>query len=210
MTARYLEAQQLLVHTVGNGLDAVPTALRIRPDVVILDVMLPGLDGMEICRRLRARMDVSIVMVTARADEADRVTALEDGADDYVIKPASLRELLARIRAHTRRARGSARDEVLYVGSLRLDGSARHATLAGRELVLTTYEFELLRVLAARPGRALSREQILELVRGNADEAFDRSIDAHVSRLRHKLGDDPRRPRMLKTIRGVGYMLTAA
>jgi DNA-binding response OmpR family regulator len=148
-------------------------------------------------------------MVTARKEEADRVMGLEGGADDYVSKPFSSRELLARIRAQVRRARGKAGPATprLEVGELVVDVATMTATLRGKRLALTTYEFALLRVLAERAGRVLAREQLLELVHGSAEEAFDRSIDVHVSRLRHKLEDDPRSPRMLKTIRGVGYML---
>jgi DNA-binding response OmpR family regulator len=154
-------------------------------------------------------MDVPIIMVTARSEEADRVLGLEGGADDYVSKPFSSRELLARIRAHARRARGRAgpSPERIEVGTLVVDTGTMTASLNGSRLALTTHEFSLLKVLAERAGRVLGREQLLALLHGSADEAFDRSIDVHVSRLRHKLEDDPRNPRLLKTIRGVGYML---
>ncbi len=206
----YLESHRITVHAVGNGLDAVPTALRIHPDVIVLDLVLPGLHGFEVCRRLRERVSAPILMVTACGDEADRVTGLEMGADDYLVKPVSMRELLARLRAQARRARGElvVGEPELSVGALRIHRVSRRALLGDRELMLTTYEFDLLRALALRAGRVLSREQLIELVRGSADQAFDRSIDVHVSRLRQKLGDDPRSPRMLKTIRGIGYMLT--
>jgi DNA-binding response OmpR family regulator len=150
-------------------------------------------------------------MLTARTDEADRVVGLEAGADDYVSKPFSSRELLARIRAQVRRARGQSGPPatVTKVGRLVLDRGTLRATLDGRELHLTAYEFELLRALAERVGRVLSREQLLDLARGSVEEAFERSIDGHVSRLRQKLGDDPRHPRMLKTVRGAGYVLVA-
>jgi DNA-binding response OmpR family regulator len=148
-------------------------------------------------------------MLTARGEEADRVLGLETGADDYIAKPFSSRELLARIRAQVRRARGSSGPpaEVLTVGPLRVDTTARSVTLRGKSINVTTYEFSLLRALAERAGRVLSREQIMDLARGNAEEAFDRSIDVHVSRLRQKLESDPRHPHLLKTIRGLGYML---
>jgi DNA-binding response OmpR family regulator len=148
-------------------------------------------------------------MLTARGEEADRVLGLETGADDDIAKPFSSRELLARIRAQVRRARGSSGPpaEVLTVGPLRVDTTARSVTLRGKAINVTTYEFSLLRALAERAGRVLSREQILDLARGNAEEAFDRSIDVHVSRLRQKLESDPRHPHLLKTIRGLGYML---
>jgi DNA-binding response OmpR family regulator len=183
--------------------------LRVRPDVLVLDLMLPGKSGLDVCRQVRERTDVPIIMVTARTEEADRVMGLEGGADDYVSKPFSSRELLARIRAQARRARGKVGPAagILEIGDLVIDGVAMTASLAGKRLSLTTFEFALLRALAERRGRVLAREQLLELVHGTQDEAFDRSIDVHVSRLRQKLGDDPRSPRILKTIRGVGYVL---
>lgn len=210
LTSQYLTSHGLDVVVVSRGDLAVAEVLRVRPDVVLLDLMLPGADGLEVCRRLRERADVPIIMVTARGEEADRVMGLEGGADDYVSKPFSSRELLARVRAHARRARGKAGPQStrIEVGELVVDASTMTATLRGERLALTTYEFALLRVLAERAGRVLGREQLLELVHGSAEDAFDRSIDVHVSRLRHKLGDDPRTPRLLKTIRGVGYMLT--
>ncbi len=209
LTAQYLESHGVRVVVVSNGLDAVGEALRLRPDVVLLDLMLPGIDGLEVCRRLRARVDTPILMVTAHGEEPDRVVGLEGGADDYIVKPFSSRELLARIRAQARRARGGSGppDQTVVVGPLRIEPQAMLATLDGRPIQLTTYEFALLRALAARAGNVLSREQLIDLVRGNAEEAFDRSIDVHVSHLRQKLGDDPRNPRLLKTVRGVGYML---
>jgi DNA-binding response OmpR family regulator len=211
LTAQYLRAHQIEVTLVDRGDLALAAVLRERPDVVLLDLMLPGADGLDVCRALRERTDAPIIMVTARSEEADRVLGLEGGADDYVPKPFSTRELLARIRAHARRARGKvgpARGRV-QVGTLVVDAGTMTATLDGEPLALTTFEFSLLRVLAERAGRVLSREQLLELLHGSSEEAFDRSIDVHVSRLRHKLGDDPRAPRRLKTVRGVGYVLTA-
>lgn len=210
LTSQYLKAHGVEVFLVDRGDLAVAEVLRVRPDVVLLDLMLPGLGGLEICRQLRERVDVPVVMVTARNEEADRVMGLEGGADDYVSKPFSSRELLARVRAQARRAKGRSgpRSPRLEVGGLVVDASTMTATMGGKPLALTTFEFGLLRVLAERPGRVLGREQLLQLVHGTADEVFDRSIDVHVSRLRQKLGDDPRNPRFLKTVRGVGYMLT--
>jgi DNA-binding response OmpR family regulator len=211
LTAQYLATHAVDVHLVPRGDLAVAEVLRVRPDVVLLDLMLPGSDGIDVCRALRTRIDVPIIMVTARTEEADRVLGLEGGADDYVTKPFSSRELLARIRAQSRRARGKAgpAPQRVEVGDIVVDAARMTATLAGEPLSLTTFEFALLRVLAERAGRVLSREQLLELLHGSADEAFDRSIDVHVSRLRQKLGDDSRSPRRLKTVRGVGYVLTA-
>jgi DNA-binding response OmpR family regulator len=211
LTARYLESHGVEVTVVANGLEAVREAMRVRPDVILLDLMLPGIDGLEVCRRLRERLDTPIIMVTAHGDEPDRVVGLEGGADDYIVKPFSSRELLARIRAQARRARGRAGPpgQAIVVGELRIEPQSMQATLGGRELGLTTYEFSLLRALAERAGQVLTREQLMDLVRGSTEESFDRSIDVHISHLRQKLGDDPRNPRLLKTVRGVGYMLAA-
>jgi len=208
LVTEYLGLNGVVVTHVADGRQGLEEALRFRYDVVLLDLMLPGRDGLSICRDLRARSDVPILMLTARGEETDRVIGLEMGADDYLSKPFSPRELLARIRALLRRVRGQAgpATAVLRVGELTLDPAARRAVHRGVELDLTGYEFDLLRVLAERAGRILSREQLMELARGAADEAFDRSIDVHVSRLRQKLGDDARAPRLIKTIRGVGYL----
>jgi DNA-binding response OmpR family regulator len=211
LTAEYLEGHGLVVSRATRGDRGLEEASRQRYDCVLLDVMLPGIDGIEVCRKLRQRSDVPIIMITARGEEADRVLGLELGADDYLAKPFSPRELLARVRALVRRARGKAgpTTRTLTVGDLVLDPGARRATVSGSELSLTSYEFSLLYVLVERAGRVLSREQLMELARGTAEDAFDRSIDVHVSRLRHKLGDDPRRPKRIKTVRGVGYQYVA-
>jgi len=209
LTARYLESHGLLVAVARNGIEGDAEAIQTPPDVVLLDLMLPGIDGRELCRRLRERSDVPIIMVTARGEESARVIGLEDGADDYMTKPFSARELLARIRAVSRRARGHnrSRREMIEVCGLRLESLSRRAMHNGTELTLTTYEFGLLLALAENAGKVLKRERLMELVRGSSEEAFDRSIDVHISHLRQKLGDDPRRPRLLKTVRGFGYML---
>ena len=209
LTREYLQGHGIVVEVVGDGSRGVAEALRRRWDVVLLDLMLPDKDGLTVCREIRARSDVPIVVLTARGEEADRVMGLELGADDYLAKPFAPRELLARIRAVVRRARGlvGPRVKVIAVGELVVDPGARRVTLAGREIALTGYEFSLLHALAERAGRVLSREQLMELARGSAEDAFDRSIDVHVSHLRQKLGDDPKRPRLIKTIRGAGYVL---
>jgi two-component system OmpR family response regulator len=209
LTAQYLESHGVSVSVVARGDLAVAEVLRVRPDVVLLDLMLPGADGFQVCRQLRDRVDVPIIMVTARTEEADRVMGLEGGADDYVNKPFSSRELLARIRATARRAQGKLGppNERIEIGELVVDPASMTATLAEQRLQLTTHEFSLLRVLAERAGHVLSRDQLLQLVHGSDEESFDRSIDVHISRLRHKLEQDPRHPRFLKTIRGAGYML---
>jgi DNA-binding response OmpR family regulator len=210
LTTKYLESHDIQVFLVSRGDLAVSEVMRTRPDVVLLDVMLPGQNGIEVCRSIRERVDVPIIMVTARTEEADRVMGLEGGADDYMVKPFSSRELLARIRAQVRRASGKAGPPApsIRVGDLVVDAATMTATSCGRPLSLTTLEFMLLKALAERAGRVLAREQLLSLLHGTTDLAFDRSIDVHVSRLRQKLGDDPKNPRLLKTIRGVGYMLT--
>jgi DNA-binding response OmpR family regulator len=209
LTARYLESHDVSVLVSTEAREGIATVLRDRPDVVLLDVMLPGQNGLDVCRELRSHVDTPILMVTARGDEGDRVVGLEGGADDYIAKPFSSRELLARIRAQARRARGRSgpSPEVLQVGALTIDAASRSATLHGQDLALTTYEFALLRAFAERAGRVLTRDRIMEIVRGAADEVFDRSIDVHISHLRQKLGDDSRKPRLLKTVRGIGYML---
>jgi len=209
LTTQYLNSHRVEVHVVSRGDQALPEVLRIRPDVVLLDLMLPGTDGLDVCRQLRSRTDVPIIMVTARTEEADRVLGLEGGADDYVPKPFQSRELLARIRAQARRARGEAgpRPERIAIGNLVIDATTMQVTVGGQSIALTTSEFTLLHALAKRSGRVLGREQLLQLLHGSTDDAFDRSIDVVVSRLRHKIEEDPRNPRMLKTIRGAGYLL---
>ncbi|HEY1812422.1 MAG TPA: response regulator transcription factor [Kofleriaceae bacterium] len=211
LTMEYLVTHGLEVHLVPRGDLAVADVMRIRPDVVLLDVMLPGADGFEVCRQLRARTDVPIIMVTARLEEAERVRGLEGGADDYVTKPFQSRELLARIRAQARRSRGEVgpRPDRLIVGSIVIEPSSMSVTVRGEPVVLTANEFALVHALAQRPGRVLDREQLLQLLHGTPDEAFDRSIDVVVSRVRAKIELDPKNPRMLKTVRGVGYMLAA-
>lgn len=211
LTTQYLTSHQIEVSLVTRGDLAVAEVLRVVPDVVLLDLALPGADGIEVCRQLRARTHVPIIMVTARTEEVDRVIGLEGGADDYVTKPFQSRELLARIRAQARRGRGDAgpRDERIVIGDLAIDPQAMEVTLAGKPVTVTSSEFSLLHALARHSGRVLGREQLLQMVHGSNDEAFDRSIDVLVSRLRQKLEEDVRNPRLLKTIRGAGYMLAS-
>jgi DNA-binding response OmpR family regulator len=209
LTTTFLESRGLVVALARTGPEAIAEAARRQYDVVLLDLMLPGMDGVEVCRYLRQRLDTPIIMVTARREEADKVVGLDSGADDYVTKPFSTVELLSRIRAVVRRSRGltGPAQRLLRVGPLTLEPTSLQATLSGRDLDLTGYEFAVLRALAERPGRVLSREQLLDLAKGSAEEAFDRTIDVHISRLRQKLGDDARQPKLLKTVRGCGYML---
>jgi DNA-binding response OmpR family regulator len=209
LTARYLEQFGVRVTRVADGRTAIGVAGRESFDLVLLDLNLPGVDGIEVCRVIRSKIDVPIIIVTARADEGDRVLGLELGADDYVVKPFSSRELLARVRAQVRRARGRAgpKQRLLRAGRIEVDPASLRASIDGKPLQLTGYEFTLLRALVERAGRVLTRDQLLALANREADAVFDRSIDGHISRLRQKLGDDPRRPSMLKTIRGAGYLL---
>lgn len=210
LTSDYLRRQEFIVTTVSRGDRGLEEASRHRFDVVLLDLMLPGMGGLEVCRELRRISDVPIIILTARGEEADRILGLELGADDYLVKPFSPRELVARIGALLRRVTGKTGPSTrqLRVGTLLLDPGAVQATIEGRELNLTAYEFNLLKALVERAGRVLSREQLMEMALGNAEESFDRSIDVHVSRLRQKLGDDPKRPRWIKTVRGAGYLLS--
>ncbi|HEY8038654.1 MAG TPA: response regulator transcription factor [Polyangiaceae bacterium] len=186
-------------------------------DIVLLDVMLPGMDGFEVCRRIRASHDIPIVMLTARGEDNDRVVGLDIGADDYVPKPFNPRELLARMRAVLRRARPAppaaappAEPARIEVGDLVVDVPAHKAMLDGRELQVTSFEFRVLVVLARRAGETVTREELATAVLPKGaryDPSVDRSLDVHVSHLRHKLGDEAREPRRIRTVRGVGYVL---
>lgn len=208
LTARYLGQSGCIVTHVGTAPLALHTATTRGFDVILLDINLPGGDGISVCRELRESLDVPIIMVSARREEIDRIMGFDAGADDYVTKPFSSRELLYRIRANVRRARGQmGRPTRLRIGPIDLDLQARRVMVSDREITLTSYEFELLRVLAERAGTVLSREQLLDLAHGGAEAAFDRSIDVQMSKLRQKLGDDAKDPRFLKTVRGIGYML---
>ncbi len=180
------------------------------PDAVILDVMLPDLDGFEVCRRLRARSDVPVLMLTARGEDTDRIVGLELGADDYLPKPFNPRELLARLRAILRRRAdtGERRGRSRF-GRLEIDRDRRAVHIDGAERTLTAHQFDVLAALADHPGRVLTRERLMDLVRGDALEAFDRSIDVHISRIRAAIEDDPRRPRRVITVRGAGYVFAA-
>jgi DNA-binding response OmpR family regulator len=210
LLTEYLGRHEIDVTVAGDGERGLAALRAGRFDVLLLDLMLPGVDGLEICRRLRADpglAGVPVVMLTARGDEVDRIVGLELGADDYLPKPFNPRELLARIRAVLRRVASPAAPPRLRTGGLEIDLAAREVHLDGRRLVLTHYEFELLAALARAAGRVLSREQLLDRLKGEAYEAFDRSIDVHVSKLRAKLEANPREPRYIKTVRGVGYVL---
>jgi two-component system OmpR family response regulator len=177
-------------------------------DAVLLDVMMPGLDGLAVCRRIRETSQVPILMLTARGDEADRVVGLELGADDYIPKPFSPRELLARLRAVLRRSQPAAEAKQIVVGRLAIDVEARRVRVGAAVPELTGLEFDILLALARRPGRVVPRETLLGEAGRQDVTVSDRTVDVHVSHLRRKLGDDPRTPRLIKTVRGVGYVLS--
>ena len=204
----YLEERGMVVSHVMAARAALDELARMSVDVILLDLMLPDDSGLTLCQRIRARSDVPILILTALGEEAEQVAGFEAGADDYVVKPFSLRSLVARIEANVRRARGKLGPVVheLRVGELLLSPGTLEARLDGEDLHLTAREFSLLHALAERAGRVVTRDQLLGIVHGSVDEAFGRSIDIHVSKIRQKLGDDPRRPRLLKTVRGKGYL----
>ena len=211
LTREYLENNGLTVSVEHDGSKAVDRILDETPDLVVLDLMLPGEDGVSICRRVRGNYHNPILMLTARTDDLDEVLGLEMGADDYVAKPVRPRVLLARIRALLRRS-VSAPEEVtsdkgrLEFGDLVVDSAMREAWLKGENIELTSAEFDLLWLLSSNAGRVLSREEIFEKLRGIEYDGQDRSIDVRVSRIRPKIGDDPMHPRMIKTVRSKGYL----
>jgi DNA-binding response OmpR family regulator len=221
MVVDYLKAAGYALDHVSDGEQALAQLAQQVPQLVILDWMLPGLDGLEVCRRIRmlpgAAARVPILMLSAKGDPTDRIIGLEMGADDYLPKPFEPRELLARIRAVLRRpmpvdlpaglpAALSAAAPPLRFGTLEIDRDARTVSVDSRPCELTAYQFDLLLVLAERAGRVLSREQIMEAVRGRELEAFDRSIDVHMGRIRQAIEADPKAPRRILTVRGVGYV----
>jgi len=209
----YLEPLGYAVDIAHNGIDGLDQAIHGNYAAVILEVMLPGLQGFDVLRELRKRSDVPVLMLTALGDEPDRIAGLEVGADDYLPKTFSTRELLARLRAVLRRSvltqkrRENAEPAPVSVGPLWMDPGARTATLDDKPLVLTPIEYEILLALARSAGRVKTREQLLVEVAERDFEAFDRSIDVHISSLRKKLGDDPKEPRFIETVRGAGYRM---
>ena len=203
------------VHTGPEGVERATTPSPAAPHVIILDVMLPGLDGFEVLKRIRQKSVVPVLMLTARGDETDRIVGLEVGADDYLPKTFSTRELLARLRAVLRRSSLNTTPEItsettpkaIVVGDLRINLAARSAILGAEPLVLTPVEFDLLASLAKARGRIKSREALLDEARDRNYDVFDRSIDVHISSLRKKLHDDPKEPRFIRTVRSAGYMM---
>lgn len=209
MVSEYLGAAGVEVTVADRAERGLALLGRGGFDAVLLDVMLPDLDGFEACRRIRAGSDVPVLMLTARGDDTDRIVGLELGADDYLPKPFNPRELLARIRAVLRRRQGpSERRAPLRFGRLEIDREARVVRLDGQERPLTGHQFDLLVALAESAGRVLSRDALMQRVRGDSLEAFDRSIDVHVSRIRAAIEDDPRHPRRILTVRGAGYVFS--
>ena len=219
VVASYLEREQFETTIAVNGSDAIAVARELDPDVVILDLGLPGMDGLEVCRQLRTFSDAYVVMLTARDTEVDTIVGLTVGADDYVTKPFSPRELVARIRAMLRRPRvlngsggtdaasGSDTAPPRRFGALRIDVAAREVFIGDEPIMLTRTEFDVLAALSARPGVVLSRRQLLETVRDGPWVGNDHLVDVHIGHLRHKLSDDAARPRYVTTVRGVGYRM---
>ena len=206
MLTRYLSAEGFTVATAGDGPAALDEARRLQPDLIVLDVMLPGMDGFEVLRRLRETSQVYVLMLTARAEETDKIVGLTVGADDYLTKPFSPRELAARVKALLRRQRGPAeRPAVLEFGRLRIDPGERRVWKDGAEVPLTSLEFNLLLALAAHPRLVLTRPQLIEKVWGADFYGDERVVDVHIKELRRKLEDDPGHPTLLTTVRNIGY-----
>ena len=206
MVADYLGEAGFRVSIAPDGRTGLERLGREPIDAVVLDLTLPDTDGLDVCRQLRATSDTPVLMLTARGDTMDRVVGLEIGADDYLPKPFEPRELLARLRAILRRRRPGGPSNVLRFGRLEIDRDARVVRVDSVERPLTGHQFTLLLALAEKAGRVLSREALMDLVKGEALEAFDRSIDVHVSRIRAAIEDDPKRPRRILTVRGAGYV----
>jgi two-component system alkaline phosphatase synthesis response regulator PhoP len=205
----YLENGGFRVVSAGDGQTALAVARHERPDLIVLDLNLPGMDGLDVCRALRRESDVPIIMLTARVGEADRLIGLELGADDYITKPFSPRELVARVRAVLRRVRGGVHQPgLIRAGDLEIDVHAHRVTRAGEPIRVTRTEFDLLVTLAQHPGQVFTREQLLDRLHGVAYDGYDRSIDAHVKNLRQKIEPDPSEPRYVLTVYAVGYRFT--
>jgi two-component system alkaline phosphatase synthesis response regulator PhoP len=202
----YLEQASFRVLTAKDGITALATARSELPDLIVLDLTLPGMDGLDVCRTLRRESDVPIIMLTARVEEADRLIGLELGADDYISKPFSPRELVARVRTVLRRAGGETRQpDILRAGDLEIHLGGHKVTRGDEAVKLSRIEFNLLVILARHPGLTFTRAQLLERIHGYAFDGYDRSIDAHIKNLRHKLEPEPAEPRYVLTVYGVGY-----
>jgi two-component system alkaline phosphatase synthesis response regulator PhoP len=201
----YLESSGFQVTTATNGVDALATARHERPDLVVLDLNMPGMDGLDVCRALRRESDVPIIMLTARVEETDRLIGLELGADDYITKPFSPRELVARVRAVLRRTKGGWQGGLIRSADLEIDLNGHRVERAGQNIQLSRSEFNLLVTLAQNPGQTFTRAQLLNRLHGVAYDGYDRSIDAHIKNLRRKLEEDPSDPQYVLTVFGVGY-----
>ncbi|MDP9193380.1 MAG: response regulator transcription factor [Acidobacteriota bacterium] len=206
LLTEYLGRFGFAVATATHPEDGLRVLKNAQPEILILDVMLPDMDGFAVCRKVRETSRIPIIMLTARGDVMDRIVGLELGADDYLPKPFEPRELVARIQAVLRRGKSIEAEEVTRIGTLEVDWTARAARIDGADLTLTTAEFALLALLVRNRGRVLTRERILDDTRGLDWESYDRSVDVLVSRLRQKLGDDPRKPSFIRTVRGTGYI----
>jgi two-component system alkaline phosphatase synthesis response regulator PhoP len=205
----YLERGGFQVTTAADGASALAGARADKPDLIVLDLNLPGMDGLDVCRQLRRESDVPIIMLTARVEETDRLIGLELGADDYIVKPFSPRELVARVRAVLRRAQGGVlQPGIIRAGALEIDLDGHRASVAGEPLHLTRIEFKLLAFLAQHPGQAFSRQRLLDQLHGHSHDGFDRSIDAHIKNLRRKIEPDPADPTYILTVYGIGYRFT--
>jgi DNA-binding response OmpR family regulator len=211
LVAEYLGANEVDVTVAPDGEKGLGSLARGNFDVVLLDIMLPGVDGLEVCKRIRALPDkgqVPVLMLTAKGDDVDKIVGLELGADDYLAKPFNPRELLARVRAILRRTQPAPGTHQKFKSAgLEIDFDARTVSVDGKKQVLTHFEFELLSQLARAAGRVLSRDHLMDALKGEEFESFDRSIDVHISKLRAKLEDNPKEPRYIRTVRGVGYVL---
>jgi two-component system phosphate regulon response regulator OmpR len=206
MVADYLAGAGFRVAAAPTAREGEQRLKRESFDLLILDLMLPDADGLDLCRRIRQSSDLPILMLTARGDAMDRVVGLEIGADDYLPKPFEPRELLARLRAILRRKSGPAPRDVLRFGRLEIDRGAHRARLDGNDCMLTSHQFALLDALAGHAGRVMSRDALMDLLKGEASETFDRSVDVHISRIRAAVEDDPKKPRRIITVRGAGYV----
>jgi two-component system phosphate regulon response regulator OmpR len=206
MVSEYLAGAGYRVVMAGTGAAGLERLAREPYDAVVLDLSLPDMDGLEVCRRLRGSSDVAVLMLTARGDATDRIVGLEIGADDYLPKPFEPRELLARLKAILRRGKKTDKERLLSFGRLEVDRASRTVRVGGKERPLTSFQFALLVALAENAGRVLSRDALMDLVKGEKLDAFDRSIDVHVSRIRAAIEDDPKKPRRIITVRGAGYV----
>lgn len=206
MVADYLGGEGFDVTIAGTGVEGIDLHTANGFDAIILDLMLPDIDGLEVCRTIKAHDSVPIIMLTAKGDPMDRIIGLEIGADDYLPKPFEPRELLARIRAVLRRAKGTVQNESLSFGRLSINPGAMQATVEDKVCDLTTHQFNLLHIMAKSSGRVLSRDMLMDQLKGEDLEAFDRSIDVHISRIRAEIEDDPKAPKRIITVRGAGYV----